>query len=84
MGMAADASGRDRYRVKVGSEVIALSPANVLLPLGSGVRVVGLATNQRWNGAFGLIAGIDREARRYSVQLDVDQVLRVRWDNVLL
>ena len=79
---ADDTTGR--YHVSVQGQVLALTPANVVLPRGSRARIIGLQSSAHHNGRLGLITDVDKEAKRYLIQLDDQHSLRVKWDNVWL
>ena len=73
-----------RYKVNVVGNVVALKPANCLLPRGTRVIIEGLTNTAHWNGHVGAIHDVDLEAKRYVVDVSDQQQLRIRWDNVRL
>eukprot|EP01011_Urceolus_sp_BLP5_P007287 TRINITY_DN757_c0_g1_i2.p1 TRINITY_DN757_c0_g1~~TRINITY_DN757_c0_g1_i2.p1 ORF type:complete len:201 (-),score=66.48 TRINITY_DN757_c0_g1_i2:247-792(-) len=77
-----DNSGR--YNVQVAGKLVALQPANVVLPQGTCARVVGLTSTggSQYNGKWGQIMDVDLGASRYNMQLDAEKQLKVKFENV--
>ena len=73
-----------RYHVSVQGTVIAIAPANAVLPVGAQASVAGLVQDRQWNGRVGVVTAIDREAKRYVMQMDALHVIKVRWDSLML
>jgi len=46
--------------------------------------VDGLRQQPQWNGRVGAITSIDRDSKRYTVQMDAVHTIKVRWENMLL
>ena len=46
------------------------------------VRIEGLTGAAQYNGKWGKILEVDREACRYQLQLDAGKQLKVKWENV--
>lgn len=87
-GRQGDIEGFDessgRYHVRLATQVVALQPANVILPKGARGRVVGLNSGAQYNGRVGKVLDFDREAGRYTVELDGSNQLRVKLANLVL
>jgi len=77
-----DATGR--YMVLVGDSqaAMALQRKNCVLPAGMRVCLCDL-TNERYNGQMARIAGVDREAGRYSVECQNGDVIKVKLAKVI-
>ena len=72
--------------MKLPDQTVSLSAANLILPVGARVRVVGLssAASQQWSGRIGEVVNFDRSALRYEVLMSDTQTLRIKLENVLL
>ncbi len=75
---------RGRYHVSLNGMMVALQPANLILPEATRARVVGLVSAAQWNGRVGKVLSFDREKRRYLVQLTDEQQLSVKLENLIL
>jgi tetratricopeptide (TPR) repeat protein len=59
-------------------------PANVLLPVGTAVVIMGLLKAPQWNGKHGSIAAFDAPSGRYAVRIEGQSaVLKLKLENVL-
>merc|ERR1712023_590822 len=70
-----------RYEMRIGNEVKSLNPANVILPKNTRVQIIGLSAKPEFNGLWGSITEIDEASGRYTVKLQGDKVLSVRYAN---
>eukprot|EP00440_Ansanella_granifera_P048139 gb/GFBE01052147.1/.p1 GENE.gb/GFBE01052147.1/~~gb/GFBE01052147.1/.p1 ORF type:complete len:215 (+),score=36.97 gb/GFBE01052147.1/:1-645(+) len=77
-------SKKGRYTVLTcgGSSALGLQPGNCILPEGTSVLVNGLVGG-RFNGQMAQIVSIDRAARRYTVQCQDGQLIKIKYDNAL-
>jgi hypothetical protein len=73
-----------RYQVRVQDVMIALAARNVIVPNGARVRITGLHNARQWNGHDGLCREYDRSSKRYTIQVGLDELLRVKLENVQL
>lgn len=73
---------RLKKKMANGRDVIALFPANVILRIGTRVVTQGLS-NADFNGLMGQIKDIDREANRYTVDLQNGKSIKIKFENVL-
>ena len=79
---------RGRYTIRVDEpqmRLAALLPANVLLPVGSAVRIDGLTTANasRFNGRWATVTAVHRPAGRYVVDLGGGHQLRLRFEHAV-
>jgi len=79
---------KSRKKVKTDQIVVALKPANLLLPVGTRVRIQGLLKTPKFNGTWGMVIGlamtVDQkqvETTRYSVQVSQRNVLNLKREN---
>jgi len=76
----------DRYNIRVArGGSAAVKPANVILPVGTSVLVVGLQNGVQYNDKEASISEIDRSQRRYVVDIPTNsgvEHLRIKWENV--
>jgi curved DNA-binding protein CbpA len=77
----------DRYQVRVGrGGSISVKPANLILPVGTCVIIIGLQNAAQYNGKQGTISEIDRNQKRYLVDVGSThgavEHLRIKWENV--
>jgi len=88
-----------RYQVEICSKksskkskadpiVVALKPANMLLPVGTRVRIQGLLKTPKFNGMWGMVIGLAMTAdqksvdtTRYAVQISQQSVLNLKREN---
>jgi len=61
---------------------MSLQMANVILPIGTVVRIINLSGAPRHNGRFGTVTAIHRDDGRYTIQLTNTEHVRVRFANV--
>lgn len=75
-----------RYVIRIGRQVAALPPQNVLLPAGTmGIKLSGLSKAEL-NDQRGKIVEVDRGAKRYTVQLapaSEGRQVKVKYENVI-
>ncbi|KAL1510213.1 hypothetical protein AB1Y20_006541 [Prymnesium parvum] len=76
---------KQRYHVSLnGTDKVALSPSNVVLPKGARAQIVNLTKGTQWNHKVGQVIDYDNEGGRYLVQMSEEQQLRVKLENLLL
>jgi curved DNA-binding protein CbpA len=79
---------QNRYQVKLkvkmegGRDVIGVRPDNVIFQKGTRVIVTGLS-NAEFNGQMAQIQDVDREAMRYTVNLQSGKAIKIKLENVL-
>jgi len=75
----------NRYVVKVAGtgELIKVSPQNVRLPPSTRVMVRGLQSASEYNEKWGTVEDFNESTGRYLVQLQGQQSLKVKLDNVV-
>ena len=59
-----------------------LPPANLRLPAGTRVKVVGLTKGTQWNEQWGVVAEFDEPGERYLVEVGPGRQLKVRPANL--
>lgn len=77
----------DRLYVSLGGhggETVALKPANVILPAGTCIKIVGLEKAAQHNGKHGVIEAFDEAASRYLLRLPGNQQIKVKTSNVAI
>jgi hypothetical protein len=77
----------DRLYVSLGGhggETVALKPANVILPAGTCIKIVGLEKAAQHNGKHGVIEAFDEAAGRYLLRLPGNQQIKVKTSNVAI
>jgi len=78
-----------RYMVRLqskmanGRDVVGINPCNVILPSGTRVVTKGLS-KEEFNDQMARIVAIDREALRYTVELENSKQIKIKYDNVLV
>jgi len=81
-----DSNGRYVVRLKQklanGRDVIGLEPSKLILRTGTRIVVQGLS-NDAYNGQMGQIKDVDKEAQRYTVELQGGKSIKIKYDNVL-
>ena len=75
---------KQRYNIYVmdRSKVVGLKPGNVILEPGTVGMIMGLNAKPELNGRYGKIKEWVRESNRYEVQLNKDQIIRVKVENI--
>jgi curved DNA-binding protein CbpA len=75
---------KQRYNIYVmdNAKVVSLKPGNVILDTGVVGKIVGLHSKPELNDKFGTIKAYIRDSNRYDVQLSVNQVIRIKLENI--
>lgn len=75
-----NSNGRYTVRLKSDGRLIGASRKNVILNKGTHVTLTELSSN-KYNGLMGRILEIDRDAQRYTILVQNNQQLKVRYKN---
>ena len=75
---------KERYNIHVMDigKIVSLKPGNVVLENGTVGRISGLQSKPALNGKYGTIKDFNQTSGRYDVQLSVDQILRLKLENI--
>jgi len=73
----------ERYQVRLAmsNDVLALKPANVVLPDKTRVRIFGLSGAAQYNDKWGQIESFDKDSGRFNVRVAGGKVLALKPDN---
>ena len=76
----------ERYNVYLPSKnrVVSLRPSNVILKDNTVAKVVGLVSKPELNDKFGTIKAWNSESNKYDVQLSMQQIIRVKVENMCI
>lgn len=76
----------ERYNVYIPSKnrVVSLRPTNVILKDNTVAKVVGLVSKPELNNKFGTIKAWNRDTNKYDVQLSMQQIIRVKVENMCI
>jgi curved DNA-binding protein CbpA len=74
-----------RYQIQLNRDgrVLAIRPANVILPVNTRVCVQGLTNATQYNAHWGTVRSFDRVAGRYEVDMGRNHMLRLRLENAM-
>lgn len=75
---------KQRYNIYVmdASKTVSLKPSNVILKRGTVGKIVNLGSKPELNGTYGTIQQWHSDSNRYDVQVNAQQVLRIKTDNI--
>lgn len=76
--------GSERYQIRLDNgQIVALKPANIILPTSTRVMINGLTKGVQYNGQWGKIVGLDDDVGRCLVQVDQGgSQLKLKFENL--
>ena len=74
----------DKYKVKIDSNVIGLSPSNVIIDNNNLVKIRNIESRKDLNGKIGLIKEYDSTTNKYIIMTDDNRSFKLKIDNVIL
>ena len=73
-----------RYNLFINNNIISLKPENVIIQIGSRIKIVNINTKKNFNGTYGQIKDFDNLNYKYIIQITFDKCLKVSLNNVEL